>query len=337
MSPEIAQTQSTNIDPYQIIQITPNPDGSITRNSNWSKTPATPDPPHHIPVLSKDVIINQSTNVWVRIFLPRRQTLESSSSNNKLPLIVFYHGGGFVICSADLSAFHNFCLNMAVELQAVVVSVEYRLAPENRLPAAYDDAVEALHWIKATQEEWLTKYADFSKCFLMGSSAGGNIACHAGLRVATEVDNLLPLQIKGMILHQPFFGGVKRSSSELRLINDMVLPVCASDVLWDLSLPLGADRDHEYSNPTVEGGSKVVLDKIKSLGWKVMVTGCDGDPLVDRQTEVVKWMEQKGVQVVGHFAEGGFHGVEFVNPSKAEAMISQLKDFIFSSTPKLAA
>ncbi|KAI9160233.1 hypothetical protein LWI28_006405 [Acer negundo] len=324
-----AQTQST-IDPYKAIHVKPNPDGSITRtNNNWPKTPATPDPPHHIQVLSKDVVVNQSNNVWVRIFLPREALDQSSSS--KLPLIVYYHGGGFVICSADIVNFHNFCFDIAKKLQAVVVSVEYRLAPENRLPAAYDDAMETLHWIRDTKDEWLTKYVDFSKCFLMGSSAGGNIAYHAGLRGALEVDDLLPIKIQGLILHQPFFGGVKRCESELRLLNDIILPLCVTDLLWNLSLPIGADRNHEYSNPTVEGGTLRVLDQIKRLGWKVMVTGCDGDPLIERQIEVVKLMEEKGVKVMSHFALGGFHGVEFTDPSRAEAVISQVKDFVFSS------
>ena len=195
MSNETAQPQST-IDACNFLEIVLNPDGSITRKSIF-KSPAIPDPPNEIPVLTKDVIVNQSNNIWVRIFLPR-QSLESSSSN-KLPLIVYYHGGGFVLHSPDMVAFHIFCSNMAVQLQVVVVSVNYRLAPEHRLPAAYDDAMEALHWIKTSQEAWLQKYVDFSNCFLMCGSAGGNITYHTGLRAAAEVDHLFPIQIKGMI------------------------------------------------------------------------------------------------------------------------------------------
>ncbi|KAH7557534.1 hypothetical protein JRO89_XS11G0174900 [Xanthoceras sorbifolium] len=227
--------------------------------------------------------------------------------------------------------FHDLCSDMAVHLQAVIVSVKHRLAPEHRLPAAYDDAVEALRSIKTNQQVWLQKYADFSKCILMGNSSGGNVAYHAGLRAAAEVDDLLPLQIKGLILHQPFFGGVKRTGSELRLVNNRIFPVCLGDLMWDLSLPLGADRDHEYCNPTVDGGSKI-LDQIESLGWKVMVTGFDGDPLIDRQIELVKIMEKKGIQVMRHFADGGSHGAEFLDRSKCETHFDLLKDFLFYST-----
>ncbi|KAI9160891.1 hypothetical protein LWI28_012469 [Acer negundo] len=337
MSHETAQSQFT-IDPYQFLRIIPNPDGSIARNEKFCpRTPATPDHPPHddhiLPVLSKDVFINQSNDSWVRLFLPGGRVLAplDSSSSGKLPLIVYFHGGGFILNTPDMMFFHKFCSDMAIKLQAVVVSVKHRLAPEHRLPAAYDDAMEALHWIKTTQEVWLQKYVDFSKCFLMGNSSGGNVAYHTALHAAAEVDDLQPLLIKGLILHQPFFGGVNRTCSELSLFTNKIFPVCVSDLMWDLSLPIGADRDHEYCNPTVDGGSKL-LDHIKSVGWKVLVTGYDGDPLIDRQIELVKIMEKKGIQVMRQFAKGGSHGAEFLDPFKYEEFFGLLKEFLFSST-----
>ncbi|XWS48367.1 hypothetical protein CRYUN_Cryun13aG0070200 [Craigia yunnanensis] len=314
-------------DPYKRLEITLNPDGSLTRNANrYPKTSATPDPNQPIHVLSKDITINQSNNTWARIFLPR-QALDTSSGANKLPLIVYYHAGGFIHCSAASTIFHVFCSNMALELQTIVVSVDYRLAPEHRLPAAYDDAMEALHWIKNTQEEWLKQYADLSTCFLMGSSSGGNMVYHVGLRAAEEGDDLELLKIRGLILHQPFFGGSQKVESESRLVNDPVLPPGVSDLLWELALPTGADRDHEYCNPTAGKGLKL-LDKLFSLGWRVLVTGCDGDPLIDRQIGLVKMMEEKGVKVSSDFRAEGHHAVDFFQPDKAKALFLVLKEFI---------
>ena len=63
----------------------------------------------------------------------------------------------------------------------------------------------------------------------MGGSAGGNIAYHAGLRAATEIDKLEPLVIRGLILHQPYFGGSQRTQSELR-DNDPILPLSVCDL-----------------------------------------------------------------------------------------------------------
>ncbi|KAE8662110.1 2-oxoglutarate and Fe(II)-dependent oxygenase superfamily protein isoform 1 [Hibiscus syriacus] len=282
MSDQTKGTPPSN-DPYKLLEISLNPDGSLKRNPNrFSNTPATPDQDQPVPVLSKDITINQSKSTWARIFLPRQQLLGTS---NKLPVIVYFHGGGFIQCSVSTTGFHVFCSNMALQLRAIVVSVDYRLAPEHRLPAAYDDSVEALYWIKTTQEEWLKQYMDFNTCSLMGTSSGGNIVYHAGV----------------------------------------------SDLSWELALPIGADRDHEYCNPT-SGKGPTLLENLASIGWRVLVTGCDGDPLIDRQVGLVKLMEEKGVKVVSHFRAGEHHGVDVSQPAKAEALFLVLKDFISSAS-----
>ncbi|KAL2540110.1 putative carboxylesterase [Abeliophyllum distichum] len=315
------------VDPYGYLGIARNTDGSITRIFDFfAKTPACSDNNDSIPVLTKDIPVNKSNNTWVRLFCPRK--VLDSTPIAKLPLIVYYHGGGFVLGSAAGSTCYEFCTNIAVKIPAVIVSPEYRLAPEHRLPAAYNDSMEALQWIKSTSDQWITKYADFSKCYLMGSSSGGNIAYHIGLRAGC-VDLLNPLKIQGLILHQPFFGGTRRTPSELRLANDKIFPPCVADVLWELALPKGVDSDHEYCNPTA-GIKLELLDKIKGQGWKILVTGCDGDPLIDRQIELMNILKEKGLIVVGEFSNGGFHGYEFHDSSKAKVLFDVLENFLTS-------
>ncbi|KAI9078184.1 hypothetical protein K1719_039798 [Acacia pycnantha] len=220
---------------------------------------------------------------------------------------------------------------MASDIGAVVASVDYRLAPEHRLPAAYEDAVEALHWIKTSTDDWLREFVDYSNCYMMGNSAGGAIAYHAGLRLADEeVDDLELLKIKGLILRQPFFGGIQRTESEVRLEKNPVFPVCLSDLAWELALPVGANRDHEYCNPTA-GDWPEKMEKIREVGWWVMVSGNEGDPLVDRGKKLATLMEEKGVKVVTDFEEGGTHGIEFMGDrSKASRLIGLIKHFISS-------
>jgi len=101
--------------------------------------------------------------------------------------------------------------------------------------------------------------------------------------------------------------------------------------MWELSLPIGVDRDHEYCNPTGGGGSKLI-EKIRVLGWRIFVSGSDGDPLFDRQVELVKMLEQKCVQAVAHFGVGDCHGgeVEYFDPTKAMPWFRLVKDFISS-------
>ncbi|CAF1921498.1 unnamed protein product [Brassica napus] len=116
-------------DPYAHIGIVKNPDGSITRDpTRFPYASATPDPSPVNTVVSKDITVSHSNSTWMRLYVPVT-ALNDGVSSKKLPLVVYYHGGGFVICSVDFKPFHDFCNRMARELNAVVASPSYRLAP----------------------------------------------------------------------------------------------------------------------------------------------------------------------------------------------------------------
>ena len=89
----------------------------------------------------------------------------------KLPVIVYYHGGGWVI--ADLMTYDATPRTMSKQLNAVVVSVEYRHAPEAKFPAQHDDANQAYDWALRDAPKW---GGDPSKVMMAGESAGGNLA-----------------------------------------------------------------------------------------------------------------------------------------------------------------
>ncbi|KAL8160132.1 hypothetical protein V2J09_001669 [Rumex salicifolius] len=308
------------MDPYKFLKISCNPDGSITRLEPLPTVPPTEDSDD---VVSKDVPLNPAKNTFLRIFRPKHKI-----NNSKLPLIIYYHGGGFVFYSAATIMFHVSCSKMAVHVPAVIVSVDYRLAPENRLPAAYEDAVEAIEWVseQARRDDgdtWLKENADFSRCFLMGSSSGGNITYNAGLR-AQDLKLSPPMKIMGLIINQPYFGGVKRTDSETRLINDPIVPLPANDVMWSLVLPPGADRDHEYCNPMTRHDDDEKIGRLP----RCMINGYGGDPLVDKQREFAKMLESRGVHVTSIFHEDGHHAVELFDSSKAQALYTNVAHFI---------
>ncbi|KAL2514994.1 putative carboxylesterase 8 [Forsythia ovata] len=262
------------------------------------------------------------------IYIPAK-----TPTGTKLPLIVYLHGGDFVLFSASTVIFHEFCNNIAGQFPAVVASVEYRLAPENRLPAAYDDALNAIFWAKEQalgvggRDPWL-EYADFSRVFIMGSSAGANIAYHVALR-ALDFD-LGPLKIIGLLMNQPFFGGLQRTQSELRLEEDKYVPLYVCDVLWSLALPQGANRDHKFCNP-INGGS--YIGRVKRLP-RCFMKADEGDPMVDRVMQLVHLLQSYGVPVIYQFNRGGNHGMELSDKTAAKNLYDDMKELVYSTLLK---
>ena len=90
------------------------------------------------------------------------------------PVVVWYHGGGFVLC--DLDSADGICSRLAIATGATVLSVGYRLAPEHPWPAAHDDAAEALAWVHAHAA---TLGVDAGRIAVAGDSAGATLAAHA--------------------------------------------------------------------------------------------------------------------------------------------------------------
>ncbi|KAE8008998.1 hypothetical protein FH972_005456 [Carpinus fangiana] len=161
------------------------------------------DPKTH--VQTRDVVVSSESGVSARLFLPK-----NSHPDHKLPLVVYYHGEGFCKGSPFDRAFHNFLLLLAAEANAIVISVDYRLAPEHRLPTAHQDSWAALEWITAHSngqgpDPWLNEYADFGRVFLGGESAGANIAHYVAVQAG--VTELVGPNIVGLLILHPFFGG----------------------------------------------------------------------------------------------------------------------------------
>jgi acetyl esterase len=97
------------------------------------------------------------------------------------PLLAFYHGSGFVLCS--LNTHDGMCRNLCAGARCVVVSVDYRLAPEHKFPAGLNDCVFATRWIADHAPEL---HGDATRLAIAGDSAGGNLAAAAALRLRDE-------------------------------------------------------------------------------------------------------------------------------------------------------
>ncbi|WVZ91781.1 hypothetical protein U9M48_037907 [Paspalum notatum var. saurae] len=303
------------------MQIKVLPDGTVMR-PEVPAVPAVPDAGHGA-VVSRDVPLDAAHGTYLRLYLP------SPPPASRLPVVLYFHGGGFVILSAASVFYHAHCEALAAAAPALVASLEYRLAPEHRLPAAYDDAAAALAWLRGAgggaADPWVARHADRARCFLMGSSSGANMAFFAGLR---DLATATPTALRGLLLHQPYLGGVERTASEAGSEDDVMLPLEASDRLWSLALPVGADRDHEFCNPA----KALPPGALRGLP-RCLVTGNRGDPLVDRQRDFARWLrDQGGVHVVAKTEHEGFHASELFVPDRAQELFAAVREFLLSES-----
>ncbi|KAL3510824.1 hypothetical protein ACH5RR_030225 [Cinchona calisaya] len=285
-------------------------------------------------VISTDIIIDKCTNIWARFYLPKY--------HEKHPLLVYFHGGGFCVGSASWSCYHEFLAKLASKANCAIMSVNYRLAPENPLPAAYDDGIKALFWVKqqvlSATNEWFTNKCNLSSIFLAGDSAGANIAYNIATRLGSSPGGafdssgtLGPLSFKGLILIQPFFGGESRTYSEKYMVQPprSALNLEASDTYWRLSLPAGASRDHPWCNPLAKGAPK--FEDIRLLPTMVCVS--EMDVLKDRNLEVCAALVSAGKKVEHVVYKGVGHAFQILNKSqisltRTDELIYQIKNFI---------
>jgi acetyl esterase len=110
-----------------------------------------------------------------------RLRVYTPAGTGPFPLMMFFHGSGFVLCSLDTH--DGMCRNLAAGIGCVVVSVDYRLAPEHKFPKGPNDCLAATRWAAANAVEL---GIDPARIMVAGDSAGGNMAAVTALRVRDE-------------------------------------------------------------------------------------------------------------------------------------------------------
>ncbi|KAL2505463.1 putative carboxylesterase [Abeliophyllum distichum] len=101
-------------------------------------------------------------------------------------------------------------------LPRVVISPDYRLAPEHCLLATMDDALNAVKWpqiqaLSNNPDPWLSDEVDFDRVFIVGDSSGGNLAHHLAVKLGLGSSEMSPVRVRGYVLMAPFFGGTERT------------------------------------------------------------------------------------------------------------------------------
>ncbi|KAL2334443.1 hypothetical protein Fmac_015656 [Flemingia macrophylla] len=268
-------------------------------------------------VSSSDMTVSADRNLWFRLYTP-----SSSSSSASLPVVFYFHGGAFTVFSADSITYDSLCRLFCRSLNAVVVSVNYRLTPEHRYPAQYDDGVDVLKFIDQNGGV-LPCSADVSKCFLAGDSAGANLAHHVAVRVSKE--GLGTINVVGLVSIQPAFGGEKRTQSEIEMNRVPIISLGFTDWHWKALLPHGSNRDHEAVN--VIGPNAVGIVGLDYPSTIVFTGGFD--PLRDWQRMYYEWLRksEKEAQLIDY--PNAIHAFYFY-PELPETslLVSQVKEFM---------
>lgn len=300
----------------------------IAESLGGLRVPASAEPRNG--VKTSDVTVDPSRNLWFRLFVPS----DSDSDSDSLPVIVFFHGGGFVFLDADSKPYDNVCRRFARKLPAVVVSVSYRLAPEHRYPAQFDDGYDVLKFLDE-QENVLPANADLSRCFLAGDSAGGNLAHHVTLRAAQSA--FASLKVAGVMAIQPFFGGEDRTKSETELAGvDVVVTTQRTNFMWNALMGEGYgdawDRNHQVIN--VSGPKAADISKVNLPATMVVVAGFDS--LKDWQKRYYEWLKKSGKEAYLVEYPTTIHAF-YIFPELPEStlLITELKNFIAKLSSKL--
>uniref|UniRef100_A0ACD5Z0S6 Uncharacterized protein n=1 Tax=Avena sativa TaxID=4498 RepID=A0ACD5Z0S6_AVESA len=290
------------------------------------QAPANPARPDALGVRSVDVTVDASTGVRARVYF----SAPTDAAETARPVIVYFHGGGFTYFSAATRPYDALCRTICREAGAVVVSVSYRLAPEHRFPAAYDDGVAALRYLATTGlPDEIPVRVDLTRCFIAGDSAGANIAHHVAQRWTAEATPP-PIRVAGLLLLAAYFGGEDRTESELAL--EGVAPIVnlrRSDFWWKAFLPVGADRNHPAAHVTGEAGPEPELSEAFPPAM-VVVGGLD--PLQDCGRRYASMLRQKGKEVrVVEFSEA-VHAFYFfpVLPDTGK-LVAEIRAFVEST------
>ena len=217
-------------------------DGRVERLRGNARVDAGVDP--KTGVESTDVVISPETGRYIRLYIPNPTT---ESTPQKKPLLVYFHGGTYLTSSAADPYFHNYLNSLAASANVVIVSVDYRIGPEQPLPAAFEDSWSALKWIASSDsDKWLSPHADRGRLFMAGDGAGANLSHHMALKYGLDGGVGGEVKLIGIVLVIPYFWGSARMSKQEE-------PFAAiTDGLWRLALPTAKDMDDPIINPENE-------------------------------------------------------------------------------------
>ena len=229
------------------------------------------------------VILKGDSRMKARVYIPK-------DGKNVKPVLVYYHGGGFVLGS--IKSHDQVCRKISEAADCIVVSPEYRLAPEHTFPSAFEDAVAAFSWSLDNIE----KYSGNPKRTAVGGdSAGGSLAMAVTISLREKIKKPY---YSWLIYPGTDFSkqrdSVKRYGKGLGLTKGML------DMFRDTYLPNDFDRFRFEASP-------VLAEDFSGIS-SVYVSIAGFDPLYDEDIALVKKLENAGIKTDYEVYDSLIHG-----------------------------
>jgi acetyl esterase len=240
-------------------------------------------PPTPLPVVRDLAIPGPAGSIPARLYRP--------ASDGALPLLVYFHGGGWVIGS--LETHDDVCRDLAAQSGCAVLSIDYRLAPEHRFPAAAEDCYAATRWAAANGA---ALGIDPARLAVGGDSAGGNLAAVTALMARDQHGPALRFQL----LIYPVTCGRMDSPSIHENAEGYLLTRDAMVWFWGHYAPAMADRERPYASP-------LRAADLRGLPPALVITA-EFDPLRDEGEAYAKRLKEAAVPVTLHRYDGQIHG-----------------------------
>ncbi|MEM2586158.1 MAG: alpha/beta hydrolase [Archaeoglobaceae archaeon] len=226
------------------------------------------------------IVKGREAEIRVRIYQQKRWS----------PAIVFYHGGGFTICNIEV--YDPICRRIARISNATVISVDYRLAPENKFPSAIVDAYDALKWVADNAAEI---EVNGDRIVVCGDSAGGNLATVASIIARDNGENFVKKQI--LVYPVVNFSAITPSIAEFERLG-----ILTRDMMeWFARQYLRSEEDRY--NPL----ASPMLAELRNLPPALIITA-EYDPLRDEGELYGHLMRKSGGEVVMVRYNGVIHG-----------------------------
>ncbi|MFT5209996.1 MAG: acetyl esterase [Flavobacterium sp.] len=227
----------------------------------------------------------QVEDIPIRIYRP--------SSDVKLPCLVYFHGGGWVI--GDLETHDSLCRSIAKASDCMVIAVDYRLSPEHPYPAPLEDCIQVSKWVVDNASE-----LNISQIAVGGDSAGGNLATSVCLKFR---DGALGDEYKNSIVHQLLIYPVTDAAMDTTSYTDNAdgYMLTRATMAWFWDHYLGKqDKKDPYVSP-------LHANNLEGLPSATVLTA-EYDPLRDEGEAYAKRLEAAGIKVCQKRYDGLVHG-----------------------------